>query len=259
MADQNLNLRERTTVITGPLTNLTQNIASVFTQNGSDVVFIDRQIDSCQRMAGVLTDQREINDKYGRATAIQCDFASAKSCHEALSQAAQTFGSIDIYIDTLFSPTMGSSRGGEETLSLFEDLISSELKPTFYFAQQISNYLKNRKRGRMIFLLPEPALRGVGTDTMHSLLRGGLSSFVKSLSLELADQSTTVNALAIGPTEEYLLKHHTEAATIKEALEKHKAINPQVRLVNSESVAGTLLYLCSNMGSAINGQTLTLL
>lgn len=258
MADQNLNLRERTTVITGPLTNLTQNIASAFTQNGSDVVFIDRNIDGCQRMANLLNDQREINDRFGRATAIACDYTSSKACHEALSQAAQTFGSIDIYIDTLFSPGLASTRS-EETLTLFDELIQTEMKPSFYFAQQISHYLKNRKRGRIIFLTPEPTIRGSASDTIHSLLRGGLSSFVKSLSLELAEQSTTSNVLSIGPTEEYLLKHHPEAGSIKEALEKYKQSHPQARLVNSESVAGTLLYLCSNMGSAINGQTLTLL
>lgn len=258
MAEQNLSLRERTTVITGPLTNLTQNIASLFTQNGSDVVFIDKNIDASQRMANLLNDQREINDKYGRCTAIKCDFDSAKACHEALSQAAQTFGSIDIYIDTLFSPNLAPLKS-EDAVATFDELINLELKPTYYFAQQVVNYLKNRKRGRLVFLVPDAAATGFAMDTGHSLLRGGLVSFAKSLSLELADQSTTANVLSIGPTEEYLLKHYPGTASIKEALEKHKITAPQARLVNSESVAGTLLYLCSTMGNAINGQTLTLL
>jgi 3-oxoacyl-[acyl-carrier protein] reductase len=258
MAEQNLNLRERTTVITGPLTNLTQNIASVFTQNGSDVVFIDKNSEACQRMANVLNDQREINEKYGRAAAVKCEFDSAKACHEALSQAAQTFGSIDIYIDTLFGAGQAPVKS-DTAVALFEELISTELKPTFYFAQQVVNYLKNRKRGRLVFLVPEAATRGLALDSTHSLLRGGLVSFVKSLSLELADQSTTANVLCIGPTEEYLLQHFPGSPSIKEALEKLKVLTPQAKLINSESVAGTLIYLCSAMGSAINGQTLTLL
>jgi 3-oxoacyl-[acyl-carrier protein] reductase len=258
MAEQNLNLRERTTVITGPLTNLTQNIASLFTQNGSDVVFIDKNVDACQRMAGVLNDQREINEKYGRASAVKCDFESAKSCHEALSQAAQIFGSIDIYIDTLFAPGLAPVKA-ENAIATFDELINSELKPSFYFAQQVVNYLKNRKRGRLIFLVPEGAANGSAMDTTHSLLRGGMMGFAKSLSHELVDQNTTTNVLCIGPTEEYLLQHFPGSISIKEALEKFKAINPSAKLVNSESVAGTLIYLCSAMGSAINGQTLTLL
>ncbi len=258
MAEQNINLRERTTVITGPLTNLTQNIASLFTQNGSDVVFVDKNVDACQRMANVLNDQREINEKYGRSAAIRCEFDSAKACHEALSQAAQTFGSIDIYIDCLFG-TAAAPLKSENAIAIFDELINSELKPSFYFAQQVVNYLKNRKRGRLVFLVPENASSGFILDTSHSLLRGGLVSFVKSLSHELANQSTTANVLCIGPTEEYLLQHFQDSSSIKDALEKLKAISPQARLVNSESVAGTLIYLCSVMGSAINGQTLTLL
>jgi 3-oxoacyl-[acyl-carrier protein] reductase len=135
----------------------------------------------------------------------------------------------------------------------------SELKPSFYLAHQVVSYLKNRKRGRLIFLIPEPSLSGSTLDTTHSLLRGGLCSFVKSLSHELADQSTTANVVAIGPTEEYALHHSPKSSSVKEALEKLKVLNPQAKLVNSESVAGTLLYLCSSLGNAMNGQTLTLL
>lgn len=258
MAEQNLNLRERTTVVTGPLTNLTQNIASLFTQNGSDVVFVDKNVEACQRMANVLNDQREINEKFGRAAAVKCEFDSAKACHEALSQAAQLFGSIDIYIDTLFGAASASVKS-EKSTSIFDTLIDSELKPTFYFAQQVVNYLKNRKRGRMLFLLPERAMSGSAMDSIHSLVRGGLAPFVKSLSEELVDQSTTANVLCIGATEEYLLQHYPATGSIKEALEHLKLVDPKARLVNSEAVAGTLLYLCSTMGSAVNGQTLTLI
>lgn len=258
MAELSLTLKERTTVIAGPLTNLTQNIASLFTQNGSDVVFLDKNQETCQRMANVINDQREINEKFGRASAVKCDFSSAKACQEALSQSAQTFGSIDIYIDTLFG-TSAAPLKGESSLSTFDELITTELKPSFYLAHQVVNYLKNRKRGRLIFLTPEPSLSGSSLDTMHSLLRGGLSSFVKSLSYELTAQNTTTNVVSLGPTEEYALNHFPGSTSAKDAMEKLKAINPQAKLVNSESVAGTLLYLCSSLGNAVNGQTLTLL
>lgn len=258
MADQSLSLRERTTVITGPLTNLSQNIAMMFSQNGSDVVFIDKNQEACQRMASLINDQREINEKFGRATAIKCDFNTAKECQEALSQAAQTFGSIDIYIDSLFGTASGSLKE-EKSLEHFDDFINTELKPTFYFAHQVVSYLKNRKRGRLIFLVPELVVRGSSIDTCHSLVRGGLSSFAKSLSFELMDQSTTVNVLSLGPTEEYLLHHFPQAGSAKDALEKLKQIDPQARIVNSDSVAGTLLYLCSPLGNACTGQTLTLI
>ncbi len=208
-------------------------------------------------MANVLNDQREINEKYGRAATVKCSFESAKVCQEALSQAAQIFGSIDIYIDSLFGCSLSAIRG-ENALNQFDDLIQSELKPTFYFTQQIVSYLKNRKRGRMIFLLPDHIVQGSSLDTLHSLVRGGLVSFAKSLAKELHDQSTTTNVLCIGPTEEYLLQHFPGVGTIKEALEKFKILYPGAKVVNSESVAGTLLYLCSNMGSSINGQSITL-
>lgn len=257
MAEQNLNLRERTTIITGPVTNLTLNIATLFTQNGSDVVFIDKNFDACQRVANNLNDQREINEKFGRATSIKCDFTTSKACQEALSQAAQAFGSIDIYIDGLSGPALAPLKG-DDSVESFEDMINYELKPTFYFSKHVVSYLKNRKRGRLIYLVFEPSIKGSPLDTIHSLVRGGLLSFVKSLSLELSSQSTTANVLCLGPSEEYLLQHFPDVSSIKEAQEKIKSIDPNSKLLNSESVAGTLLYLCSALGNSTNGQTLTL-
>jgi 3-oxoacyl-[acyl-carrier protein] reductase len=255
MAEATLNLRERTCVIAGPLTTAIQNIASSLTQHGADVTLIANKCDSHQRLARHLNDQREINEKYGRCIAHESTLADVKSCKEAISKAAETFGCVDIYIDALNVPTPASFRN-EKATEVFEELILSELKSSFYLSHAVINFLKTRKRGRMLYLIPDEAYNGFQLDSLHSLLRGGLVSFAKSVAREIADISCTVNVISMGLNEEYLLSHFPEASSIKEALEKMKLLDPTAKLMNPENLANTILYLCTSMGSGTSGELL---
>ncbi len=255
MADVSLSLRERTSVISGPLTTVTQNIASTLTQNGSDVVFIANKADAHQRVAQHLNDQREVNEKYGRCRAFEFNLDDPKVCKEAISKAAETFGCVDIYIDALGISTPAPFRN-ESSIEIFEELLQKQLKSSFHLSHAVINFLKTRKRGRIVYLITDECHSGFAMDSVHSLVRGGLSSFTRSFSKEIADLSCTVNTIATGLTEDYLLSHFTECKSIKEALEQMKKIDSSARLMNPENLANTILYLCSNLGSGISGETL---
>lgn len=255
MADNTLNLRERSCVIVGPLTTVVQNIASTLTQHGSDITLISNNCETHQRLARHLNDQREINEKYGRCIAFESPLNDVKSCKEAISKAAETFGSVDIYIDALNSPNSASFRH-DKSVEQFDELITTELRSTFYLSHAVINFLKSRKRGRMLYLVPDEAINGFQLDSVHSLLRGGLVSFTRSLAREIADISCTVNTVSIGLTEEYLLNHFPEAASVKDALEKMRQLQPMAKLMNPDHLANTVLYLCSSMGSGTSGEIL---
>jgi 3-oxoacyl-[acyl-carrier protein] reductase len=255
MAETTLNLRERSCVIAGPLTTAIQNIASLLTQHGADVTLIANKCETHQRLARHLNDQREVNEKYGRCIAYESSLADIKACKEAISKAAETFGSVDIYIDALNLPTPATFRS-EKATENFDDLILPELKSSFYLSHTVLNFLKTRKRGRILYLIPDEAYNGFQMDSIHSLLRGGLVSFAKSVAREISDISCTVNVISMGLHEEYLLSHFPDSNSIKEALEKMKQLDPTAKLMNPENLANTILYLCSSMGSGTSGELL---
>lgn len=255
MAEASLNLRERSCVIAGPLTTAVQNIASSLTQHGADVTLIANKCETHQRLARHLNDQREVNEKYGRCVAYESTLADIKTCKEAISKAAECFGSVDIYIDALNVPSPAAFRS-ETAVETFEELLLPELKSSFYLSHTIINFLKSRKRGRMIYLLPDEAYAGFQLDSIHSLLRGGLVSFVKSVAKEFADISCTINVVSTGLSEEYLLNHFPDTSSIKEALEKMKQLDPNAKLMNPDNLANTILYLCTSMGSGTSGELL---
>ena len=139
-----------------------------------------------------------------------------------------------------------------------ESVINQNLTVSLKATEYIASFLKGRKRGRIVYLLQDSMNRGLAIDATAAAARTGLLAFSKALSRQLLEVNVTVNCLSLGLTEEYLLGHFPECTSIKEAHEKMKVIDPQLRITEPEKIANSLLYLCSPLGSAVTGQHLVL-
>lgn len=248
-------LRERTVVISGRLGTVTQAMMSRLTSEGADVALIDKDAAQAEKFCSQLSDQREINSKFGRAIALVTDTSQADQIKESISKVAQSFGGIDIYIDAqLTSQPTPLTGEPSENLNL---LMEQGLRSSILVTNQVISYFRGRKRGRIIYLLLEPWLKGTVDDVMMSAIRGGLPAFALGLSKQLQEFQVSVNSLTVGMTEEYLLEHYP-GMSVKEALEKYKQVDAYARITEPDKVASTVLYLASAAGAALTGQNMRL-
>lgn len=252
---EQLPLRDRTCVLVGPLTSIFQHLAMGLTQMGADVAFIDKDTKVAQRFANQIMDSREVNEKFGRAAALQFDVTVPEQARDAISRAAETFGAVDIVIDGL-QLNAASPFKIDQPLSEISQLIDQTVKPSLYVTQAAVNFLKGRKRGRIIYLAHAASLNGKPEDSLGAATRGGLVFFAKALAQEMLSHTLTVNVLSLGLTEEYLLGHYPDSPSIKEALEKYKTLNQTARIVEPEKVTNAILFLAGQSGSAITGQVI---
>ena len=133
-------------ILAGPFSSTLQNIIIGLTSLGADVALIDKEGQQATKFCQNITDQREVNEKQGRAMAIKADLTDRKQLKEAVGQVAQTFGSIDIYIDAhlMNQPTPMLLTNDETDL---DPIITMNLKIPLMLTQNIIAYLKGRKRG----------------------------------------------------------------------------------------------------------------
>lgn len=253
--DPQLLLRERTCVLVGPLTSIFQNLSLTLSQLGADIAFIDKDTKVAQRFANQIMDQREVNDKFGRSVALQFDVTKPDQAKEAISRAAETFGTVDIVIDGLLTNTASPFKIDQPAEEISQ-LIDQSLKPSLYVAQAAVNFLKARKRGRLIYLTHESHLTGQPVDALTAAVRGGLTYFAQSIAKEMIDHTLTVNMISMGLTEEYLLGHFPECTTIKDAFEKMKAKNPFAKITEPDKVSQAIMFLAGPSGSSITGQVI---
>nr|WP_295901662.1 SDR family oxidoreductase [uncultured Bdellovibrio sp.] len=250
--ENGFNLRERTALIVGPFTTTVQSLMMGLTQMGSDCVLLDFDNSASQRFCNQINDSREINPKFGRAISIKSPMKTPEDIKDAVGSAAQSFGSVDLFIDAQIYNKPNRYKIGE-ALSHLDDEVLHNFKSSVMLTHAVLNFLKNRKRGRILYLLnenyPDPILAGA---------RGALVPFAQSLAKQVAEHNITVNVLKLGLTEEFILAQHPEAKSIKEAVEKLREKEPHLKITEPEKVTNTITYLVSQYGSAVNGQVISL-
>lgn len=250
--ENGFNLRERTALIVGPFSTTVQNLVMNLTQLGSDCVLLDFDNAPSQRFCNQINDAREINSKYGRALSMKSPMQTPEDIKEAVSSAAQSFGSVDLLIDAQTYNKPNRFKIGDSIDYLDEEL-SHNFKSTVMLTHTVLNFLKNRKRGRIVYLMNENY-----PDPILAAARGALVPFAQSLAKQVAEYNITVNVLKLGLTEELILALYPEAKTLKEAVEKFREKEPHIKITEPEKVSNTITYLVSQFGSAVSGQVISL-
>lgn len=117
--------------------------------------------------------------------------------------------------------------------------------------------------GRMIAIASTAGLKGYPYVAAYCAAKHGVIGLTRALSLELAQTGITVNAICPGFIETPMLER--SVANIIEKTSKTKdearallaANNPQKRFIQTDEVAQTALWLCSEAARSVNGHALS--
>lgn len=269
--DASFKLSERTALLTGPCTTINQAIASKLTSLGCNVALVDRNIEKSSRFAEQLMNEREINERNGRAVAIQADLSKSHHVQDAASRAAESFGGLDIFIDGLMTTDVREFREAG-ALDDIDRLIDVNLRSPLMMTHAVLKFLEGRKRGRIIYLQHDIVRLGIEKNGLLAATRGGLSDFTRTLAREVAVNNVTVNVVSVGVSEEFLIQQTnppgapgargqgaatTQSKTsINDSLAALKQSFPRATMIEPDRVANLIAFLASPLGAAMTGQTI---
>ena len=263
-ATDSFKLEDRTAILTGPCGAYNQAIATKLTQLGCDVAMIHGDVDRARRFAEQLMNAREIQERFGRAVALQASVGDPAQAQDAITRAAEAFGGIDIYIDGGFASYPKPFRD-PSALEPLEELIDRNLRTPILLTHGLLRFVESRKRGRVIFLLHDLARLGVSQHALLSATRMGLIQFAKALARESAEKGLTVNCVAMGVTEDFLLSQAQPPSgnsgsaapqTIQAAQAELAKAFPGCAVMDPERIANLVAFLASPLSSGITGQTI---
>ncbi|CAN5585097.1 glucose 1-dehydrogenase [soil metagenome] len=269
--DASFKLSERTALLTGPCTTINQAIATKLTSLGCNIALVDRNIERASRFAEQLMNEREVNERWGRAVAIQADLSKSHHVQDAASRAAEAFGGLDIFIDGLMTTDVRDFR--EPTaLDDIDRLIDVNLRSPLMMTHAVLKFLEGRKRGRIIYLQHDIVRLGIEKNALLAATRGGLSDFARTLAREVAVNNVTVNVVSVGISEEFLIQQTNppgapgargqgaattqNKASINDSLTTLKQSFPRAVMMDPDRVANLIAFLASPLGAAMTGQTI---
>lgn len=169
----------------------------------------------------------------------------------AINEAIEAEGRIDVLVNNA-----GITRDSvfkKMTYTQWSDVIDTNLKTLFTVTQPVFLKMLQQQHGRIINISSVNGLKGQFGQANYSAAKAGIIGFSKALALEGARSNICVNVIAPGYTATPMVQ------AIREDV--RKSIEDQIplqRLAKPEEIAAAVLYLASENGAYITGETLSI-
>ncbi|HET7842440.1 MAG TPA: SDR family NAD(P)-dependent oxidoreductase [Terriglobia bacterium] len=242
------NFHDQVVVITGGSRGIGAAAVRLFAQAGARVIFSYRK---AAREARQLV--RAARTGTGRVVAVRADVSRMADAKKLMSEATRRFGGLDILIANAgiwnARPAPIEAMGEKQ----WDEMMAINLKGVYSVIHCAVPIMMRRKSGRIIVVSSTAGQRGEAFHTHYGASKGGVISFVKGLSTELAPHGILVNCVAPGWVDTDMA-----VSVTSNPRELRSAIQtiPLRRFASAEEIAMPILFLASEMASYITGEVL---
>ena len=236
-------LDEKIVLVTGASRGIGKAIALTLGSSGATVIGTATSKAGADNISKMLVD----NEILGKGIVLDVtDNDQISSLGESIKK---DFGSIDILVNNA-----GITR---DNILLrmkeddWEDIINTNLTSIYRMSKSVLRGMIKNRSGRIISITSVVGAMGNAGQSNYAAAKAGMIGFTKSLAREVGVRGITVNAIAPGFIETDMTSSLPDDQ--KEALASQI---PMGRLGTADEIAQAVLFLASDGGSYITGQTL---
>ena len=241
-------LEGKTAIVTGAARGIGEAIAIKFAEHGANIAFTyvsDSSAEKANSLQGKLTEMGV------KAKAYQSNAGEFAACEVFVNDVLKEFGAIHICVNNA-----GISKDNlllRMTPEQFEEVIKVNLNSVFYMTKQVLKPMMKARDGAIINMSSVIGEMGNAGQSSYAASKAGVIGFTKSVAKELGSRNIRCNAIAPGFVETDMTSYLQEG----EVADKYKAGIPLGRFASAEDIANTALFLASDMGNYITGQTIS--
>ena len=227
-------------LVTGASGGIGESIARMLHAQGATVGLHGPREEKLQALASELGERTVVLP----ANLSDLDEASAlgKSAEEKLEGVDILVNNAGITRDGLFARMSNED---------WDDVMRVNLTAVFRLTKEIAYPMMRRKGGRIINITSIVGVTGNPGQANYCASKAGMIGFTKSLAQEIASRNVTVNCIAPG----FISSAMTEKLNDKQKEAIMGAI-PMKKMGEGDDIAAAALYLASNEGGYVTGQTL---
>ncbi len=242
-----IDLKGKVAIVTGSIQGIGLEIARTLATAGAHVI-----INNHQDPAELEKSAESIRAAGGQATAVMADLTKEEEAAKLVA-AADELGGVDILVNNA-GGLVGRVPVAEFDENHFNTIIAVNVKTSFIMAKLCIPSFRAKQGGKVINLASQAAHDGGGPGAAaYSAAKGAIWTFTKSLAKELGPVGVTVNAVSPGFIAGTAF-HNT--FTSPEVHEKVKGMVPIGRLGEPADIAKVILFLASDLGDYVNGQSI---
>ena len=239
-------LKEKNALITGGDSGIGRAVAIAFAKEGANVAiaYLDEQED-------IDADKTvKLIEGYGvKALKIRLDISEEEHCEQLVDEVINEFGSLNILVNNA-----GKQFPQNDIANISVDQLRETFETNFFGLFYLSKAaLAHMTDGDTIINTSSvTAYNGSPGLLDYSATKGAITSFTRSLGLNLAGKGIRVNAVAPGPIWTPLIPATFDAQKVKQ----HGADTPLKRRGQPAENAPAFVFLASSDSSYMTGQTI---
>lgn len=240
-----ISLENKVAVVTGGSRGIGAATVRMFCGVGARVVFSYHR----DRAAARLLE----SECGGSAVAVKADVSRMTDAERLIRAATRRFGRLDILVANAGVWNADDLPIDRMTERQWDQMIDINLKGVFSVVRYAVAQMKKQKSGRIIAISSTAGQRGEALHSHYGASKGGVISFVKGLSTELAPYNILVNCVAPGWV---MTDMAAPVLRTRAELQRVYSAIPLRRVGQPEEIAGPIAFLASDLATFITGEIL---
>ncbi len=242
-------------VISGVGPGLGRQAARALAAHGGDLVLAARRQANLERVLA------EVHALGARAIAVPTNIVDEDACAGLMAAAAEEFGGIDVLVNNAFRPDVFQPFE-EVDLTLWRKIMDVNVFGSLQMTRKALPYLRERGGGSVVMVASMVARQPQPGQGGYAVSKGALLTATRVLAYELGPANVRVNAVVpgwmAGPSVDIYINMASTGRGVEPqvVVDELNARVPLGRIPSDEDVAGSIVYLASDLSAAMTGQAL---
>lgn len=191
-----MSFRNKTVFITGASRGIGKAIGLKLAADGANIVIASKSVEENPKLGGtIFSAAKEMEDAGGRALAVQCDIRFEDQVENAVKQAVEKFGGIDILINNASAINLSGTEQLEP--KRFDLMYDINVRGTFMVSKYCIPHLKNGSNAHILNLSPplNMDMKWFSNHLAYTISKYDMTMIAMGLSAELKKYNIAANTL----------------------------------------------------------------
>ena len=234
------NLKDKTVFITGASSGIGKACATLFAEEGANLLLAARRMDRVKKLSEELRNQNQINTKE-----IKLDVRNYDEVTNTLSSLGGEWKQIDILVNNA-GLARGFSKIHEGKVEDWEEMIDTNVKGLLFVTRQVLPQMVERKTGHIINIGSIAGHETYPSGNVYAATKFAVNAISKSIRMDVLDKGIKVSSIDPGlvETEFSLVRFSGDE---KRAKSVYKGLTP----LTAMDIAETVLF-CATRPDNVN-------
>jgi NAD(P)-dependent dehydrogenase (short-subunit alcohol dehydrogenase family) len=242
-------------VVSGVGPGLGRQAAKALAAHGADLVLAARRQSTLDEVLA------EVSSLGARAVAMPTDITDPEACARLMAAGVEEFGGIDVLVNNAFR--FDAFQSFEEVdLAIWRKIMDTNLFGSLQMTRAALPAMRARGGGSVVMVASMVARQPQPVQGGYAISKGALLTATRVLAYELGPSKVRVNAVVpgwmAGPSVDIYIEMTSTGRGVpaQAVIDELNARVPLGRIPSDGDVAGSIVYLASDLSSAMTGQAL---